>query len=363
MKNEKVLILGAIMAVLMLVILPIVPEKEVTFRTLTTMASAATKVFKLKFAEMSPPSSTVAMGSQWWASEVEKRTGGRVKFETFWGGSLIGAYEQLDGVKTGIIQVTAYTSGYHPDLAPLPLMGLFPLMNRGPLEEATAASDEWYRTNPAIGAEFKKNNVKFMYIFNRPNQFIWSRVPIKTLDDLKGLRMRSFGPFLSLFKELGCGLVRLPSPEVYDALERGAVDCTTVYLSHGLGFRYQEVVKYVNITNLGHNVGAPFVMNLETWNSLPADIQKIINTINREMIEKGNQMSKEEDVKDMERLRDAKMIIDQFSPSDVKKLTEIARTKVWEPYAAKLDKKGIAGTEALKHYIQLIDKYSKIYGR
>jgi len=357
MRNKKVLILGAIMAVLMLLISPIVPEKKVTFRTSITTASAAPKVFKLKFAEMSPPSSTVAVASQWWASEVERRTGGRVKFEIFWGGSLIGAYEQLDAVMTGLIQVTAYSSGYHPDIAPLPLMGLFPLMNRGTLKETTAASDEWYRTNPAVGTEFKKNNVAFMYTFNRPNQFLWSKVPIKTLDDLKGLRVRSFGPFLSLFKELGCSLVRLPSPEVYDALDRGAVDCTTVYLSHGLGFRYQEVVKYVNITNLGHNVGAPFVMNLNAWNSLPADIQKIINTINSEMVEKDIQMNEKENVKDMKSLTDAKMIINQFSPSDVKKLTEIARTKVWEPYATKLDKKGIAGTEALNHYIQLIEKY------
>jgi len=357
MRYKKVLILGAIMAVLMLLISPIVPENNMTFRALTATASAAPKVFKLKFAEMSPPSSTVAVASNWWASEVEKRTRGRVKFETFWGGSLIGAYEQLDAVMTGLIQVTAYSSGYHPDIAPLPLMGLFPLMNRGTLRETTTASDEWYRTNAAVGAEFKKNNVKFMYAFNRPNQFLWSRVRIKTLDDLKGLRVRSFGPFLTLFKEMGCSLVSLPSPEVYDALDRGAVDCTTVYLSHGLGFRYQEVVKYVNITNLGDNVGAPFVMNLDAWNSLPADIQKIIETINREMLEKDIQMNEEENVKEMNSLKDANLILDRFSPSDVRKLTEIARTKVWEPYAMKLDKKGIAGTEALNHYIQLIEKY------
>ncbi len=354
MRNEKVLVFGTLMVVLVLLISSFGP---------LTSTSVAQKIFKLKYADMCPPGSAVARGGQWWASEVEKRTGGQVKVECFWGGSLIGAYEQLNAVKSGIIHVSPYYSGYHPDLAPLPGMGLFPLMNRGTLKEAMAASDEWHRTDSAVTAEFKKNSVKFMYSYNLANHYLWSKVPIKSLGDLKGLRIRTFGPFLSLFKELGCGLVSVPVPEVYNALERGAVDCTTQYLSNAIGGHLPEVTKYVNITELGHNCGAPVVMNLDTWDSLPADVQTVINKINSEMIEKSVEIDNELYNAYMKSVKGSKMTIQQFSPSEVEKMIELTRTKVWEPYAAKLDEKGIAATQALKHYIQLTEKYSKMYGR
>jgi TRAP-type C4-dicarboxylate transport system substrate-binding protein len=320
----------------------------------------AQKIIKLKFADMCPPGSIVAKAGEWWASEVEKRTGGRVKVECFWGGSLVGAYEQLSSVKAGIIHVTPYYSGYHPDLAPLPLMGLFPMFNLGPLKEAMIASDEWYKTESAISLEFKKNNVKYLYPYNLANHYLWSKVPIKSLADLKGLRIRTFGPFLSFFKEFGCGLVSIPVPEVYTALERGAVDCTTQYLSNAVGGRYQEVVKYINITELGHNLGAPVVMNLDTWNSLPGDIQAIINKVNSEIIYKSAEIDSELYKNYMKTVKDSGMVIYQFHPTEVQKMIEIAKTKVWEPYAAKLEEKGIPATKALKHYIQLMEKYSKV---
>lgn len=324
-----------------------------------TPVFAAEKVFKLRLADMVPPTAAAAVGGQWWASEVEKRTGGQVKVECFFGGSLVGAYELLNAVKSGAIHVSPYLSGYHPDVAPLPSICLFPLINRGSLKEAMLASDEWYRTEAAVLAEFKKNNVKFLYANNLGNQYLWSRGPTKSLSDLKGLRIRSFGPILGLFQELGCSLVSVPVPEVYNVLERGAVDCTTQYLTNGVGGRYYEVTKYLNTTELGHNCGAPNVMNLDTWNSLPPDIQKIINEVNSEMIEKGVEMDSDAYKANMKAVKDNKMTILEFSPEEVAKMVEVSKTKVWEPYATKLDQKGIPATQALKNYLQLVEKYSK----
>lgn len=354
--RHRIIFCGTFIMVLGLLILPILSEKEGIFHTTAT----AQKVFKFKFADMCPSGSTMAKSGQWWASEVDKRTGGRVKVECYWGGSLIGGYEQLNSVKSGIIQVTPYYSGFHPDLAPLPSIALFPMINRGTLKEAMGASDEWYRTEPAIATEFKKNNVKYLFTYNMANHYLWSKVPLKTLGDLKGLRIRTFGPFLAFFKELGCGLVTMPVPEVYTALEKGAVDCTTQYLSNGIGGRYQEVVKYANLTELGHNLGAPIVMNLDTWNSLPADIQTILNKVDSEMVDKMAEIDKDLYNSYIKTIKDVGLITNQFSQGEVEKLTEMAKAKVWEPYVAKFDEKGIPATQSLKHYIQMTEKYSKI---
>ena len=317
------------------------------------------KVIRLKVADMSPPTSSSAQIFQWWGSEIEKRTDGQVKFDYFWSASLVGALEQLDAVKNGSIDVTPYYSGYHPDLAPLPSITLMPMISKGSLKQALKASDELYRTHPALKAEFTKNNVKFLYPVYFPDNFMWSKVPIKTVDDLKGLKIRGFGQYLTLFKELGSNVTSMPLPEIYDALDKNVLDGTVQYLPQATGNRYWEVTKYLNTTNYGHNVGAPGVINLDKWNSLPPDIQKVIEEVSVETVEKSVQVNEEMNKKDMQAIKDNGMTVVEFSPADVEKLVKISKEKVWETYVKELDKKGIQGTDVYQTYLKLLDKYSQ----
>ena len=316
-------------------------------------------VIRFKVADMTPASSDTGQILEWWSAEVEKATNGRVKVERYFAGSLVGAYEQLSSVKTGLIHVTPYYSGYHPDLAPLPLIGLMPMMHRGTIKQAVFASDEFCKTVPAIQAEFQKNNVKYMFQAFNASNYIYSKAPINSLNDLKGKTIRAYGPFLTFFKEFGVGVVSLPVPEVYEALDRGAVDGTIQYLANAMGARYYEVVKHVNVTELGHNVGCPAVMHLGTWNKLPQDIQAMIEGINKKAADKAVAINDESYGRDMNLVKGKGMTLTRFSKEDVDKMIEVAHSKVWTPYAQALDKKGLPGTKVLQDYIQIVEKYAK----
>jgi TRAP-type C4-dicarboxylate transport system substrate-binding protein len=316
-------------------------------------------VIKLKVADMTPASSDTGQILEWWSSEVEKATNGRVKVERYFAGSLVGAYEQLSSVKTGIIHVTPYYSGYHPDLAPLPLIGLMPMMHRGTIKQAVYASDEFCKTVPAIQAEFQKNNVKYLFQNFNAFNYMYSKAPINTLNDLKGKTIRAYGPYLTFFKEFGVGVVSLPVPEVYEALDRGAVDGTIQYLANAMGARYFEIVKHVNVTELGHNVGCPAVMHLGTWNKLPRDIQAIIEGINKKAADQAVAISEASRDRDMNLVKGKGMTINSFSKEEVDKMIEVAQAKVWTPYAQALDKKGLPGTKVLQEYIRIVEKYGK----
>lgn len=317
------------------------------------------KPITMKIADMSPVSADPSQMFEWWANEIEKGTGGRVKFERYYSGSLIGAYEQLSSVKSGIIHVTPYYSGYHPDLAPLPLIGLMPMVHRGSAKQALLSSDELCKTHPALEAEFKKNNVKYMFQVFNTNHYIFSKKPITSLKDLEGRTIRSFGPYLTFLKELKVNVVSLPMPEIYEAIERGAVDGTTMFLSMGTGARYYEIMKYVNLTEIGHNMGMPAVMNLATWNKLPKDIQDVIQAVNSRAVEKAVALNKESYVKDMKLLEDNKVNFPRFSDEEVIKMAEVAKTKVWIPYVENLEKKGIPGKKVLDDYLKIIEKNAK----
>lgn len=342
-----------IFLVVVLVVVPLfaacaapLPEEE---------APPAPEVIELKFADMFPPGSMIVKAGEWWASEVERRTEGHVEVKRFWAGSLVGGFEQLDAVSTGSIDVTSYLSGYHPQKCAIATVGVLPFINADPFSETLKAADEWGTTDAALQAELEGNNLKYMYAFPMPNLFLWSKVPIESIDDLEGLRVRTLSADLStLFEALGCGTVSLTVPEVYDALERGVVDCTLQYLSNAVGGRYYEVVEYVNVTEFGHNHGCPIVMNLDTWNNLPPEIRTIIDEVNDDMIETSIRLNDEVYDKYMGIVRDAGLIIQEFSPSDVEKLHEIAKAVTWEPYA----EKGTDRAQALEHYLELRGKYS-----
>ncbi len=319
---------------------------------------AAEKPIKLVYADMVPEVTVGAQCAKWWGGEIEKRTQGKVKFDYYFGASLVGAYEQLTSVTNNVIQVTPYYSGYHPDVAPIPLMALFPLMNTGSLQVGLKAADQFFRDNPEVQKEFKKNNVKYMNPLFTANAYMWAKVPVNTIADFKGLGVRAFGPWLTLFEAMGSSMVSVPVPEIYNSLERGVVKSTLLYLTNGVGLNLMEVTQYLNTTNLGHNCGMPMVMNLDTWNKLPKDVQEVIEELNvKESVPIFGRINFRNYEREMKIVKDKGMKLSEFSPSDVEKMTNMAKEKVWYPYAKGLDKKGLNGTQVLNDYLQYVKKY------
>lgn len=312
---------------------------------------------KLIMADMMPEAAVSSKCIKWWGNELEKRTNGQVKVEYYFGASLVGAYEQLTSVKNNVIQLTPYYSAYHPDIAPLPAMALLPLMNRGPLDGALKAADEWMRTDEEVQKEFKKNNVKYMNPLFGADAFMWSKVPVTSAQDLKGLSVRAFGPWLAFFSAMGSSVVSVPVPEIYNTLERGVVKATILYLTNGVGLNLFEVTEYLNTTNLGHHCGMPLVMNLDAWNRLPDEIKDTINKLNNESIGEFVKIQEENHGREMKLVKDKGMKFNTFSAEDVKKMTETAKEKVWHPYAKKLDEKGLDGSKALSDLIKITEKY------
>lgn len=349
MKKGKVTLLIGVALLILILVAPA-----------ATAAPAAT--FTIKFPDMAAAGAGRTKSFDWWASEVTKRTNGRVKVETYWGASLISAMEQTPAVMKGIVQVASYYAAYHPDFAPLPGMALAPFVNTDSHRTALYASDEWFKTDPLLQAEFQKNNVHYLAPALFAGQYIWSKKPIKTIDDLKGLRVRTYGPFLALFRALGSALVDVAVPEVYNALERGAVDATTFPADVARGSHLEDVVKYVVSTDLGANVGSPLVANLDFWNKLPDDIKKIIEQVNSEMPEQIATIQAQSDKTDNDYMKGKGLQYSPFSDADAAKLKEFSRTKVWEPYWADVKaKKGIDAEAAFKHYQDLYNKYLAKY--
>jgi len=218
------------------------------------------------------------IGAKAFAEEVEFLTEGRVKIQVFPGGQLGSALKVSETVRNGVAEVGHTWMGYDwgKDKTTVVFGGfagsmdsermLHWLYEAGGLEMWRQFRDE----------EF---GVVSMPLFIRTAEaFLHSRKPVRTLADLKGLKIRTAGAWLEIAKTLGAAPVTMPGAEVYTSLERGAIDATewgTLWENISPGFN--KIAKYVIIPGV-HQPVAPFevMFNKDAWNQLSDRDKKLV---------------------------------------------------------------------------------------
>jgi len=129
--------------------------------------------------------------------------------------------------------------------------------------------------------------VKVMYLHGHGPGLLHSKTPVRALEDLKGLKIRATGTTAKIVSALGATPVAMPMSDSYDALSRGVAQgivCPTESLQ---GWKLGEVVKYTTQDyGAAYSVTFFVVMNKARWSSLPAEVQKAIEQVNAEWIDK-----------------------------------------------------------------------------
>jgi TRAP-type C4-dicarboxylate transport system substrate-binding protein len=242
-----------------------------------SIANASDKVYKFSYSIHDPANSTKTIPQQAWADRIRERTGGRVDITVFPGGSLAGATEVLDSVKTGAADIgwvyTSFFPGQFPitDAISLPLLGI----NTSP--QGTKILWDLYEYSDALRAELSSNNLKTLMMYTISSSIvITSSKPVYKIDDLKGLKLRTpAGTPTDLLIAWGGTPIMMGPGEVYQSVQKGVLDGYIFDYAGLNSFKLQEVSKYY--TEVFIYVG-PFLilMNQDSFNSLPEDLQKII---------------------------------------------------------------------------------------
>jgi TRAP-type C4-dicarboxylate transport system substrate-binding protein len=216
-----------------------------------------------------------------------------------------------------------------------------------------------------INEYFKKfkprefDEVKVMYFHGHGPGILHTKKPVNKLEDLKGMKIRCTGMAAKIIAALGATPVAMPMGETYDALSRGVVDGSMAPQEALQGWKWGEVVKYT-IENFGSSYSTGFfvVMNKNKWNSLPPDVQKTIEQINEEYIEKQGKVWDEIDKagRDFTIGRGNKIIT--LSPEEDQRWEKAVRPLLTE-YKKNMKDKGLPGEEVLSFYLQTIYKYQK----
>ncbi len=215
------------------------------------------------------------------AKKVNDMAGGRLKIEVLPSGSVVPAFQLLDAVNKGTLDgghgVLAYHYGKSTALA---LWGSGPAFGMDP---NMVLSWHYYGGGKALLDEiYKSLNIdvtSFIYGPMPTQPLGWFKKPIAKVEDLKGLKYRTVGLSIDIFKELGASVNPLPGGEIVPALDRGLLDAAEFNNATSdriLGF--PDVVKNCMLQSF-HQSGEQFeiLFNKGKYDALPAELKAIID--------------------------------------------------------------------------------------
>ena len=321
--------------------------------TPTTPTTPEPEPIVIKFANAEPPPSVLNQNHTWWMEQVEKLTDGRVKCEAYLAGALGKVNELAENCEQGIADVVFTSAAYNPGRYPIGDL-IFQLVT------PNAPYDIWHNKmmhDRILEAGLRDQDferVKFCYIFPMQSHQLFLNKRVTTMEELKGLRIRTSGVNEPL-AAMGMDPVALPYGEMEMALERGILD--GVLTSNGPVFLFGAgpYVQYCIYDPFICGGGSWVMMNKDTWNSLPPDIQEIIDDLNyaasyhaAELMARANQ--------DFYLGLKNKYGVEFYhlDPAELERWEdELAHCA--PEYAEELEAKGVPAKEALKQIIEIVE--------
>jgi TRAP-type transport system periplasmic protein len=246
---------------------------------LSAMGASAQTVLTLS--SWVPPSHTLTESQKAWCEQLGERTKGQIKCNAL-PRAVAAPPATFDAVRNGLVDLSFTVHGYTPGRFTHTQMVEVPFL--GDSAEATSvAFQRMYQKYPQFAEEHK--GVKVLAVFTHgPGLVLNTKRPVAKMEDLSGLKWRIGGGMVNdLSKALGMNVTLKPAPESYELLSSGVMDGTLFPAESVEGFKIDKVIKYATRFPGGlYNTSFVFMMNQAKYDSLPADVKKVIDEMSGE---------------------------------------------------------------------------------
>ena len=309
----------------------------------------------LKYANFPPATTFPCVQMERWAKEVEKRTSGKVKVQTFPGGTLLPAKNIFDGVIAGTADIGNFAMSYQPGRFPISEAIDLPIGFTTAKAASMALYDLIEKYNPK---EFEK--VKLLTLFTCPPADFMTKTAVKSLKDLKGMELRTSGTGTEVLKRIGAIPVGMPQSEAPEAIQKGIVKGNVSSMEILKDFNFAAYLPFATEANL-FVVSFAVVMNKDKWNSLPADVKKVFDDMRREQAEwTGKYVDDhvQESLKWSKEKYNHQLI--KLSKADMDEIAKLTKPMIDE-YIKKVNGMGLPGDQIVKDAYSLKTKYEKQY--
>jgi TRAP-type C4-dicarboxylate transport system substrate-binding protein len=274
------------------------------------------------------PTEFHVVNAQNFAKRVGEVTQGQVTMTVHPGGALgIKANESLRAVEDGTVAMAEYAA--FQNVGDLPLLGIESLPFLVDDYEQLKTMHSFAR--PAWEAALAKRGQKVVYVVPWPSQNFFTKKPIKTMDDLKGVRMRTYDRNTAeMVSKLGMVPQQMNNPDIVPALASGRLDAVMTSGTTAAAQKYWEFLKHTYNTNhlWASNL---MVINGATWNKLSPENRAAIEKLAREMEPEFWKVSEGEHTKRMAQLKENGMTVEPASKELLERMRAVTRP-MWDEF-------------------------------
>ncbi|MFW2371895.1 MAG: TRAP transporter substrate-binding protein DctP [Gammaproteobacteria bacterium] len=276
-----------------------------------------------------------------WCNSIIEKTGGELAFTPFGAKDVVGEFQLFDAVKNGVLDAmnpfTLYWAGRMPVAV---FLASYPLGLRNP--------HEWDTFYYGLGGlelareAFGKMGLHFVGPIHHGPNIIHSKVPIRSIDDFRGRKMRLPGGMVAeLFQAAGAKTTLLPGSEIFPALEKGTIDVADFVgpaINYALGFH--QVTKYISMGPPGFmSIYQPvdlmdLTVSQKSWNKLSPQMKQFVEMEVHVYSDMHHAAIQAADQKAWKKFEEAGTEITRLSQDDVEAFTQLA-VPLWYKWANK----------------------------
>ena len=267
--------------------------------------------------------STIGQTMQYAADLITERTDGRITVTCYPDSQLGSDSELVEGVQLG--SITMVIGNTAPQVTFVPDLALFDLPNTYvDITQAQAVLSDF--TEKMIPS-FDSTGLHLCQIFPTAFRYMSCSQAIDSIDDFSGIQIRTMtNPYhMAYWNSLGATATPLDFSELYIGLQQGLVDAQENPLDIFLSSKFYEQQDYV--INTKHNVFvATLLMNQDTWDSLPSDLQEILNECFVEIGQYGTQLGQTAEEANLQAVRDTGVTIIDLDDTTLSQMREKAQS-------------------------------------
>jgi len=311
------------------------------------------EVHKLTYSVFFPPMHIQAQTAMDWAKEVEARSDGRIQITVHPGGTLTKADQCWQGMLSGVSDLGMSCFAYTP--------GRFPLLEALDLPLGWPDGLTVTRVATAMATKYEPEETqgaKMLYVHGHGPGILATKKPVRTLEDLQGMKIRGTGLSAGIATALGATAVGMPQPETYDALQKGVVEGTFCPIETLKGWKQGEVIESITDTKgIGYTTAMFVAMNRDTWDNLPEDLQQVLLDVSAEYVDKHGEAWKQADEEGLAFVQELGREIIPLAPEEEARWKEKVAPIV-QAYLDRTAEQGLPGAEFLAEVQAMIAEES-----
>jgi TRAP-type C4-dicarboxylate transport system substrate-binding protein len=231
--------------------------------------------YTLTYASPYPPTHPFSKADIDWMNWVEQASQHRIGFRPYWSGSLLSSDMSMEEIRHGLADIGLITPIYTRGGAHMQRVQAGFYGGVKTLQDQVTVYDCLAARFPQLTHETEGLRVLAVQGGNFPGLLTRTR-PVRSLADLKGLRLRAQTDAIDVLRQLGADPVNMPMGEVYSALAKGVIDGVVAPADTIKSLHFAEVAHHFTTLRLSRGAYPARAMSERAWDRLPPDLQALL---------------------------------------------------------------------------------------